>query len=122
MIEHVLDRDLPPELYCLLATDMLFSDGLSGCFARTGCALGVLLDVLALVDELVRATAGEAALGGGAQLVRDARNGACRSCGEHREGFRVVVVDNWSGKINRGYLRSFPNKLWAGCCSLLPEV
>ena len=64
------------------------------CFVRTSGALGVFLDVLALVNELVRATAGEAALSGGSQLLRDARNGACRSCGEHREGFRVVVGDN----------------------------
>lgn len=52
----------------------------------TSGALGVLLDVLALLDELVLGGAGEAALGRDAELRGDARGGAGElSGGRHGE-------------------------------------
>ena len=56
----------------------------------TSRALGVLLDVLALLDELVR-RAGKSALHGSAQLRRKARGDTgSLSRGEHREQWFVV--------------------------------
>lgn len=59
----------------LLPIDSVFE------FVLTGTALRMLLDVLALVDELVRAAAGEPALGWSAELLREARECARGSCG-----------------------------------------
>jgi hypothetical protein len=49
---------------------------------RTGGALGVVLEVLALGDELVLGR-GKAALGRGPELRGSARGGASESGGEH---------------------------------------
>lgn len=79
MLGDVLDRNLSPELCCQLVAVHFWLIGGVFNLLRTSGALRMLLDMLALVDELVGAAAGKAALSRGAQLLRKARHGTCGS-------------------------------------------
>lgn len=83
---NIQDGDLSPEVFTRLAIPPMTPIGIRGIIPLTRGAGGVLLDVLALLDEgVLGGGAGKATLGGSAHLRSEARGGTGElSDGRHR--------------------------------------